>query len=185
MSGSDSHIRAAGVGSFSGRVGHKAGGFISKKFFHPSNMKNQEKLWQAIEAKKTQEKRQEELLKKREDEKRAEGIQNQLSGDLTSYVPSTVFQPSSSSNDLPKDKRTRLEQEAESQTKKRLAMVRNKSSVNSPVKIALKSRYEEDIFENGHSTVWGSFFDVSNLSWGYKCCRLTTKDSVCPHSSIP
>lgn len=175
-----SDSRPASVGSFSGRVGHKAGGFISKKFFHPSNMKNQEKLWQAIEAKKAHEKKQEELLKKREDEKRAEDIQNQSRGDLTHYVPSTVFQASSSSNDhSSRDKRTRLELEAESQTKKRLALIDSSSKPAENIKIVLRSRYEEDVYENGHTFVWGSFFDLDTKSWGYKCCKQTNKDSPC------
>jgi hypothetical protein len=49
---SDQNLQQASTGAFAGRVGAKAGGFISKKFFHPSNFKNQEKLWQAQEKKK-------------------------------------------------------------------------------------------------------------------------------------
>lgn len=183
MSGNDAHLRSSAVGSFSGRVGHKAGGFIAKKFFHPSNMKNQEKLWQALEAKKSNEKRQQDLLKKREDEKRAEAIQNQMSGDLASYVPSTVFQSSSSFKDPKTEKRARPDLDAEMQTKKRLAIIESEASTDAHTKIIMKSRYEEDIHEKDHSAVWGSYFDVSSKCWGYKCCHQTDKNLECtqPH----
>jgi pre-mRNA-processing factor SLU7 len=32
---------------------------------------------------------------------------------------------------------------------------------------ALISKYQEDIFINGHTTVWGSFFHKGAFRWGY------------------
>lgn len=41
-----------------------------------------------------------------------------------------------------------------------------------------KSKYEEDVFINGHTSVWGSFYhDI--LGWGYKCCYSFKKESIC------
>ncbi|CAG8521589.1 9940_t:CDS:10, partial [Ambispora leptoticha] len=40
-----------------------------------------------------------------------------------------------------------------------------------------KSKYEEDVFINNHTTVWGSFW--ADGRWGYKCCRSFMKNSYC------
>jgi pre-mRNA-processing factor SLU7 len=40
-----------------------------------------------------------------------------------------------------------------------------------------KSKYEEDIFINNHTTVWGSWW--KDHQWGYKCCKQTIKNSYC------
>jgi len=40
-----------------------------------------------------------------------------------------------------------------------------------------KSKYKEDIFNNNHTSVWGSWW--SNFRWGYACCRSHVKNSYC------
>ena len=40
-----------------------------------------------------------------------------------------------------------------------------------------KSKYEEDVFVNGHTSVWGSYFE--NGMWGYACCHQLDKNSIC------
>jgi len=42
-----------------------------------------------------------------------------------------------------------------------------------------KTKYEEDVFTHNHSTVWGSYYDVKEGKWGYKCCRLGSKHKIC------
>jgi len=32
-----------------------------------------------------------------------------------------------------------------------------------------KSKYTENVFINGHKSIWGSFYDLKNKSWGYAC----------------
>jgi len=44
-------------------------------------------------------------------------------------------------------------------------------------KSILKSKYEEDIYPNNHTSVWGSFWH--NGKWGYKCCHSFVKASYC------
>lgn len=44
-------------------------------------------------------------------------------------------------------------------------------------KTVAKSRYEEDVYINNHTTVWGSFW--KDGQWGYKCCHSTIKNSFC------
>lgn len=40
-----------------------------------------------------------------------------------------------------------------------------------------RSRYEEDVHPQNHTSVWGSYW--TNGSWGYACCKSTTKNSMC------
>lgn len=44
-------------------------------------------------------------------------------------------------------------------------------------RVAIKSIFEEDIFQNNHTTVWGSFWKAGK--WGYKCCHSFIKNSYC------
>uniref|UniRef100_A0AAG5DUC1 Pre-mRNA-splicing factor SLU7 n=1 Tax=Anopheles atroparvus TaxID=41427 RepID=A0AAG5DUC1_ANOAO len=41
----------------------------------------------------------------------------------------------------------------------------------------IRSRYEEDVYINNHTTVWGSLW--KNGCWGYKCCESMIKNSYC------
>lgn len=43
----------------------------------------------------------------------------------------------------------------------------------------LTSKYEEDIFINGHSTVWGSYFHKGAFTWGYADDHSLLKMSFC------
>ena len=40
-----------------------------------------------------------------------------------------------------------------------------------------KSKYQEDVYVNGHTSVYGSFFRSGK--WGYKCCRAVQKQAYC------
>ena len=181
------HIQAAATGSFTGRVGHKAGGFISKKFFHPSNFKNQEKLWAAIEAKNEEEKRQGELLKKREEERRIELLKQEMysstgksmsssatGGGLFSNVALPVSVESSS---IPVHEKLAI-----TETKRRLDQLRASSGASS--RMCIRSQYAEDVYENDHTSVWGSYFDLDTKQWGYACCKITDRDRSCVHSVV-
>lgn len=48
-----------------------------------------------------------------------------------------------------------------------------------PQMVAQKSKYEEDIFTNGHTTVWGSYFHIGAWSWGYDDDHSLMKSSYC------
>lgn len=41
----------------------------------------------------------------------------------------------------------------------------------------IRSKYEEDVFINNHTSVWGSFWKGGQ--WGYKCCHSFIKNSYC------
>jgi pre-mRNA-processing factor SLU7 len=44
---------------------------------------------------------------------------------------------------------------------------------------ALKSKYEEDIFVNGHTAVWGSYFHKGAFRWGYSDDHSLIRNSYC------
>ena len=43
--------------------------------------------------------------------------------------------------------------------------------------IPKSEKYQEDVFINGHTSVWGSYFE--NGRWGYACCHQLEKNSIC------
>lgn len=177
------HLASGSIGQFGGRVGHKAAGFISKKFFHPSNYKNQEKLWAAIEAKKEEEKRQEELSKKREEERRVELLMKEMKASgrgSTSEIKAGLQMMGSSTLSIPQDSLSHEEKESMNETKRRLALLQSSAAESEPLRINVKSRYPEDVHENGHVEIWGSFFDLETKRWGFACCKSTERASKCP-----
>ncbi|XP_043196909.1 pre-mRNA-splicing factor SLU7-like [Amphibalanus amphitrite] len=44
-------------------------------------------------------------------------------------------------------------------------------------KEVVRSQYEEDVYINNHTTVWGSYWRDGH--WGYKCCYSLIKNSYC------
>jgi hypothetical protein len=44
--------------------------------------------------------------------------------------------------------------------------------------LSKKSQYAEDVFVNGHTTVWGSFYHA-HFGWGYKCCLSFERSETC------
>lgn len=42
-----------------------------------------------------------------------------------------------------------------------------------------RTKYDEDVLINNHRSVWGSFYDRSQASWGYECCHSLLKNSYC------
>lgn len=42
-----------------------------------------------------------------------------------------------------------------------------------------KSKYEEDVFMNNHTSVWGSYYDRMKANWGYACCHSLMRNSYC------
>jgi hypothetical protein len=44
--------------------------------------------------------------------------------------------------------------------------------------VGIRSKYEEDLHKNGHTSVWGSYWHPI-LGWAYKCCYSFDKKSKC------
>ncbi|WVO12562.1 pre-mRNA-splicing factor SLU7 [Cryptococcus depauperatus] len=43
----------------------------------------------------------------------------------------------------------------------------------------VRSKYDEDILINNHTSVWGSFYNLSTSQWGFACCHSTISGSYC------
>ena len=41
----------------------------------------------------------------------------------------------------------------------------------------VRSRYEEDVLINNHTSIWGSYWNAGN--WGFRCCHSFVKNSYC------
>lgn len=63
------------------------------------------------------------------------------------------------------------------QTEEYVEYSRTGKVVKGNEKQANRSRYEEDVYINNHTSVWGSFWCAG--SWGYKCCHSYIKNSYC------
>ena len=57
------------------------------------------------------------------------------------------------------------------------------SSTNNPTQKQLthtpSSKYPEDIHPGNHTSVWGSWFSITESTWGYRCCHATTRNAYC------
>jgi len=105
-------------------VGGKAGGFINKKFFHPSSLRNQEKLWKAITADANLKRQQEDAEKRREEERKVEDLRKQMyiSGQASSS--DALFTSDVRGSDDAAERGTAEQQRAYKETKRRKQMLR-------------------------------------------------------------
>ncbi|KDO34954.1 hypothetical protein SPRG_01016 [Saprolegnia parasitica CBS 223.65] len=46
-------------------------------------------------------------------------------------------------------------------------------------KAPVKSKYMEDIYENNHTQIWGSWYDKAARAWGFACCHSKVRKSYC------
>ncbi|KAF0379978.1 pre-mRNA-splicing factor SLU7 [Gigaspora margarita] len=63
------------------------------------------------------------------------------------------------------------------QTEQYVEYSRTGRIIKGPDRAVPKSKYEEDVFNNNHTSIWGSYWADGN--WGYKCCRSFIKNSYC------
>jgi len=173
------------------RVGGKAAGFINKKFFHPSSLRNQEKLWQAQSADERNQKKQKELAQRREEELQVESLRKQmyLSGQGKASDLKTTGAAAEAA--LRQDGGSKGEQwEAAAEQKRRRQLLQKAANeededdhlldaATGERKLA-KSKYPEDTWINGHSSVWGSWYCVDDKRWGFACCRRLDHGGECP-----
>jgi pre-mRNA-processing factor SLU7 len=45
--------------------------------------------------------------------------------------------------------------------------------------VKARTKYEEDVLINNHTSVWGSYFNRSRMAWGFACCHSLIKNSYC------
>jgi pre-mRNA-processing factor SLU7 len=63
------------------------------------------------------------------------------------------------------------------QTEQYVEYARDGTQLRKQSKLVAKSKYEEDVFTNNHTSVWGSYWDAGE--WGYACCHQLVKNSYC------
>ncbi|XP_076468426.1 pre-mRNA-splicing factor SLU7-like isoform X2 [Babylonia areolata] len=63
------------------------------------------------------------------------------------------------------------------QTEDYVEYSRHGTVIKGQEKARVKSRYEEDIHPNNHTSVWGSYW--KNGMWGFQCCHSLIKESYC------
>jgi pre-mRNA-processing factor SLU7 len=54
-----------------------------------------------------------------------------------------------------------------------------KGASKQPKQVAQASKYQEDIYINGHTSVWGSFFHIGAFQWGYLDDHSVIRNSYC------
>lgn len=63
------------------------------------------------------------------------------------------------------------------QTERQVEYDRTGRIIRGQEKAVPKSKYEEDVFINNHTAVWGSWW--KDNQWGYKCCKQMIRNSYC------
>ncbi|XP_048746628.1 pre-mRNA-splicing factor SLU7-like [Ostrea edulis] len=63
------------------------------------------------------------------------------------------------------------------QTEDYVEYSRHGSVIKGNEKPVVRSKYEEDVYINNHTSVWGSYWKHGR--WGYKCCHNLVKESYC------
>ncbi|GIX65434.1 step II splicing factor, putative [Babesia caballi] len=163
-----------------GKIGNKSASFINHKHFHPGNRENLEKVWLAEEKHKAELKRQKEMREKLAEEIRITELKRQLREQeeqrykqyLLEQKPPSKYQVSSSSSKL-------LEGASGLIITKTAPEEPPKPRDSAAHKLVVRSRYREDKFERGHSSVFGSFYDRDSGRWGYRCCKALERAAPC------
>lgn len=63
------------------------------------------------------------------------------------------------------------------QTEEYIEYSRSGKVIKGMEKPKARSIYEEDVYINNHTTVWGSYYNGGR--WGYRCCKSFIKNSYC------
>jgi pre-mRNA-processing factor SLU7 len=45
--------------------------------------------------------------------------------------------------------------------------------------VVIRTKYEEDVYINNHTSVWGSYYNRARAVWGYSCCHSCMRNSYC------
>lgn len=65
------------------------------------------------------------------------------------------------------------------QTEEYVEYSRSGQVIKGRERVKAKSKYAEDVYINNHTSVWGSWYDLSSGQWGYACCHSTMHVSYC------
>jgi pre-mRNA-processing factor SLU7 len=45
--------------------------------------------------------------------------------------------------------------------------------------VVIRTKYEEDVYTNNHTSVWGSYYNRARATWGYACCHSCMRNAFC------
>lgn len=65
------------------------------------------------------------------------------------------------------------------QTENWLEYSRDGRVIKGAPKAVVRSKYQEDVMINNHTSVFGSWYDKRTGRWGYKCCHSLEKNAYC------
>ncbi|KAI0032099.1 pre-mRNA-splicing factor SLU7 [Vararia minispora EC-137] len=65
------------------------------------------------------------------------------------------------------------------QTEEYVEYSRTGQVVHGRERVKARSKYPEDVYINNHTSVWGSWYDLSSGQWGYACCHSFVHVSYC------
>ncbi|SCP05292.1 step II splicing factor, putative [Plasmodium ovale] len=154
------------------KIGNKSASFINHKHFHPGNVKNLERVWLAEEKERKRKEEEEKYLKKREEQYKLYTLKKQLRKN-----------EEEDNKDALRNIMYDVNKEGKRETKHNInipTITLEKKENSSPnFKLYIKSKYNEDIFVKNHKSVYGSYYDVNEKKWGYKCCKSIDKNSTC------
>ena len=55
----------------------------------------------------------------------------------------------------------------------------NGKVIKNHIKTEIKTKYDENIYINNHTEVWGSYYHRTRRLWGFECCHSLVKNSYC------
>lgn len=176
---------------FMTRIGAKSAAFINHKPFHPGNIQNLEKVWIAEEEHKRELKKQAEFLERRNQEHQIEELKKALrlkeksengtapvylDGASSSFLGANV---SAASRKLHRRKVNNDKLRKATRGSESSGDVISSESQGDPSDLCSSSLYKENVFQWGHCTAWGSYYNRSTNRWGYKCCASCEREKPC------
>lgn len=45
--------------------------------------------------------------------------------------------------------------------------------------LTAQTKYDEDVYDHNHTSVWGSYYNLRTRQWGYACCHSTSRNCYC------
>eukprot|EP00916_Digyalum_oweni_P011085 GHVL01018422.1.p1 GENE.GHVL01018422.1~~GHVL01018422.1.p1 ORF type:complete len:211 (-),score=32.54 GHVL01018422.1:1040-1672(-) len=152
------------------RVGSKSMSFIMHKPFHPGNFQNLEKVWAAEEEHKKDLQMQEELLERRRQELQVEELRRamRLQTDALAGITENSLNDASACS-LPAG----LVNKRQKKTKSSLQKAQERLDAE---QIVVRPKHRENNLFGDHTEVFGSWYDIKEKKWGYRCCMCTNRN---------
>lgn len=133
-------------------------------------------VWLAEQKHKEEQKKQQELAERRAEEFKIEELRRALRGESDAAAAILKQKQQQQEEENAADSLRRKAREAEVQQKR---MLQQQAALLRRQQPAKSSMYAEDVYTNGHTSVFGSFFCRESKQWGYKCCGSLQRSAIC------